>query len=304
MTYGQVPYLDKPVSRIVFGVIPLGGKSDEEAFELLDAYREAGGNIIDNSYHYGAGFGELMGRYYESRGADALLRFDKGNHHHYPTMRLTREAMDEEIRGNLERQKVGWSDFYVMHRDDENVPIGDVMQWLNEHKDAGRIKVFGGSNWKAARIEAGNEYAEKHGLQGFSCSSPNLSLAVANEPMWTEALSISDNPGERDWYARTGFPLFSWSSGGGGFYARAESNDVKRVYHNPTNFARLERADQLAKDKGISTPQIALAWTLNQPGSTFALVGPANLQQLKECVDAVEIRLTPEELRWLESGGE
>ncbi|RYG46738.1 aldo/keto reductase, partial [bacterium] len=266
MTYGNVPHFDKPVSRIVMGVIPLGGKTDEEAFALLDAYREMGGNIIDNSYHYGAGLGEKMGRYYESRGEDALFRFDKGNHHHYPTMRLTREAMDEEIRGNLERQKVGWSDFYVMHRDDENVPIGEVIDWLNEHKEAGRIKVFGGSNWTQQRIEAGNAYAEANGLQGFSCSSPNLSLAVSNEEMWTGALSISEDAEAREWYARTGFPLFPWSSGGGGFYARAESGDIRRVYHNETNFARLERADKMAAEKGVSTPQIALAWTLNQPG--------------------------------------
>ncbi|RYG49236.1 aldo/keto reductase, partial [bacterium] len=51
-------------------------------------------------------------------------------------------------------------------------------------------------------------------------------------------------------------------------------------------------------------PQIALAWTLNQPGSTFALVGPANLEQLEECVKATEIKLTPEELLWLETGVE
>jgi len=285
------------------GVIPLPHDDREKSFALLDAYRAGGGNIIDNSYSYGPKFSETMRAYYEARGQDALIRFDKGNHHSSNDdagRRVSKEAIDNDLRGNLERQGVTYSDLYVLHRDDLRVPVGDIVEWLNEHLAAGRVKAFGGSNWQHTRIAEANEYAEKHGLQGFSVSSPNLSLALANEPMWWEALQIGTEG--RDWHEKTGFPLFAWSSGGGGFYARVDSPDIRRVYHNETNFARLKRADEVAEQHGVSTPQIALAWTLNQPINVWALVGPNTVEQVHQNLAVVDIVLTPEELRYLEHG--
>lgn len=303
MKYGKVPHLDIEISKIVMGVIPLPQNDHAKAFELLDAYRAAGGNIIDNSYGYGPGFANIMKAYYEKNGEDALIRFDKGCHHSSNDdagRRVTKEALDNDLRGNLERQGVSYSDFFVLHRDDKRVPAGEVVEWLNEHKAAGRIKAFGGSNWHHTRIAEANEYAEKHGLQGFSVSSPNLSLALANEPMWWEALQI-DREG-RDWHEKTGFPLFAWSSGGGGFYARFVSDDIKRVYYNDVNFARLTRVDEIAEKHGVTAPQLALSWTLNQPLNVWGLIGPNTVEQIDQNVAALDIVLTPEELSYLENG--
>lgn len=303
MKYGKVPHYEKEISKLVMGVIPLPQNDLPKAFALLDAYRAGGGNIIDNSHIYGPGFAGVMKAYYEKNGEDALIRLDKGNHHHGNSdagRRVTKEAMDNDIRGNLERQGVSYSDIYLLHRDDPRIPVGEIVEWLNEHKAAGRIKAFGGSNWHHSRIAEANEFAEKHGLQGFSVSSPNLSLALANEPMWWEAYQI-DREG-RAWHEETGFPLFSWSSGGGGFYARVKTPDIERVYHNDTNFARLERVDQLAEKHGVSSPQIALAWTLNQPLNVWCLIGPNTVEQVEQNIEALDITLSPEELKWLEDG--
>lgn len=303
MKFGKVPYFDKEISRIVFGVMSLPTNDNVKAFELLDEYRAAGGNTIDNSYIYGPGFATVLRAYYEKRGEDALIRFDKGNHHSSHNdegRRVTQEALDHDLRGNLERCGVSYSDFYVLHRDDPRVPVGDIVQWLNEHLAAGRIKAFGGSNWHHTRIADANEYAQAHGLQGFSVSSPNLCLALANEPMWWEAYQV-DRVG-RDWYQQTGFPLFAWSSAGGGFFAGLETSDVRRVYHNAENFERLDRARSLAAEKGLTAPKIALAWTLNQPLNVWALTGMDSVDQIHQNVEALDIVLTPEELDYLENG--
>jgi aryl-alcohol dehydrogenase-like predicted oxidoreductase len=304
MKYGTVPHFSKNISRLVMGVIPLPQSDFVRAFELLDTYRAAGGNIIDNSYHYGPGFSAIMKAYYEARGEDALIRFDKGNHHHYGSEdwnQVTKEAMDHQIRGNLERQGVSYSDFYVLHRDHEETPAGEIVEWLNEHLNEGRIRAFGGSNWHAYRIAEANEYAEKHGLQGFSASSPNLSLALANEPMWSGALQASRE--DRDWYEKSEIGVFSWSSGGGGFFARLDdSSDIKRVYHNETNFARRDRVAKMAVEKGVSETQLALAWTLNQPMNIFGLIGPRTVEQLEDNLKAIDIELNPAELSYLENG--
>ena len=303
MKYSTVPYIDKQISRLVMGVIPLPHNDDVKAFELLDAYRAAGGNIIDNSYHYGPGFSAVMKRYYELHGEEALIRFDKGSHHYYGSEnwnRITKEFMDEEIRGNLERQGVSYSDFYVLHRDNEAVPAGDIVEWLNEHKEAGRIRAFGGSNWKARRIAEANEYAEKHGLQPFSASSPNLSLAFPRDEMWTGCHSAT--PEERAWYATQPIGVFSWSSGGGGFFARIENDDIVRVYHSAENLRRRERVEAMAAAKGVTPTQLALAWFLNLPLNGFGLIGPRNVEQLEDNLKAIDIELTPAEMSILENG--
>jgi len=304
MTYGQIPLLDTPVSRLVLGIIPLSPKEMERSFAVLDAYRAAGGNTLDNSYSYGPGFAEVVKAYLEARGRESLVLFDKGCHHkgHGDTLvrRVTKADVDHDIRGNLERTGAGYSDFFVFHRDDPSVPAGEIVEWCNEHIAAGRIKVYGGSNWHHTRIAEANEYAEKHGLQPMSVSSPNLSLATPNEPMWFEAYAVDQEA--RDWYAKTGFPLVSWSSGGGGFFAGVESDDVKRVYHNPANFARKERLEKLASELGVTPTRLSIAWTLCQPGNVFAIIGPHNVEQLQDNLPAAELALTPEQCRWLEHG--
>ncbi len=305
MKTGTIPHLAKPISRLIMGVIPLMGRSDEEAFALLDAYRAAGGNCIDNSYSYGERAGSLMRSYFAARGEESLIRLDKGNHHHSNDdagRRVSKETIQHDLDGNLERQAITYSDMYLLHRDDERVPAGEVVEWLNEYVKAGKIRVFGGSNWKHSRIAEANAYAEAHGLQGMSASSPNLSLATANESMWWEALSISDNAEARAWYGASPVGVLSWSSGGGGFFANVDSDDVHRVYDNPVNFARRDRVRSLASDKGVTPTQLALAWTLHQPGNIFALIGPANLEQLQDNLGAVDLVVSDAERDWLETG--
>ena len=302
MQYGTVPHFDKPISRVVLGIMPLSTDDHSRAFEIMDVYRELGGNAIDNAKIYGPGRAAMMKAYYEARGEDALIRIDKGCHHGSQNdegRRVTREAMDEDIRANLEGQGVSYSDFFVLHRDDPRIPVGDIVQWLNEHKEAGRIKAFGGSNWHHSRIEAANEFAEKHDLQGFSLSSPNLSLATVNEPMWWECLTVDREA--RDWYEGTGFPLFAWSSVSG-WFAEATGPNITRVYDNEENRKRLARAKEVAAQKGLSAYQVALAWTLNQPLNVWALVGPDTTEQMRMNMDVINVKLTSDELRYLELG--
>jgi len=305
MKYGSIEFVGKPVSRLVMGVMPLLDMADADAFAMLDAYRTAGGNCIDNSFAYGERAGTLMGAYYKARGTDALIRIDKGNHpsgNDDAGRRVSRADLEQDILGNLSRQGTDFSDMYLLHRDDTRVPAGDVVEWLNEHVAAGRIGAFGGSNWTHGRIAQANAYAKEHELQPMTVSSPNLSLATANEAMWWEALSISSDDEAREWYASHPVAVMSWSAGGGGWFAGVSSSDVVRVYDNAVNRGRRGRLTELAGDKGVTPTQLALAWTLHQPGNIFALIGPGSLEQLEDNLGAVEVKLTGEELSWLEKG--
>jgi aryl-alcohol dehydrogenase-like predicted oxidoreductase len=302
MKYGAVPHFDKKISRIVLGSVPFTTSDIDSTFALIDAFRAAGGNTVDLSHVYRGGECQrALGSYMRDRNCrDELVLFDKGCHHYSGVRRVTKAAMASDISDNHANLGVGFTDFFVPHRDDQLVPVTNIIDWLNEHKQAGRIAVFGGSNFLHHRIAAGNAYAEAKGLQGFSASSPNLCLASPNEPMWEECYSVDRVA--RDWYEETQFPLFAWSSGGGGFFAEIDTPDIRRVYHNKHNFARLERVKEFAKKFDASQMAIALAWTLNQPMNVFALIGPTTPAQLDDNVSALEITFDADQLRYLEHG--
>ncbi len=300
MTYGHLGTLPKPVSKMVIGSTPFGGMDDDAVFRVLDRYFELGGRGVDTAHIYGPKSSGPIGRWMESRGVrDEMVISDKVCHP-YGHPRLNLEDMESDLQQNLERLRTSTIDVLVFHRDDPSVDLLPILERLNEWISSGVIRGFGASNWTIPRIEEGNRIAAEHGLQGFWMSNPQLSLATVNEAMWAGAMTI-DREG-RAWHERTQFPLYSWSSVGGGFFAGVDTPDVRRVYHNEENFARKARLARMAVQKGYTPTQLALAWVLNQPFPVFALVGCHTPEMVEENAEATEIELSPEELEFLESG--
>jgi aryl-alcohol dehydrogenase-like predicted oxidoreductase len=300
MKTGTIPHFSRPVPRIVCGTDFLTHTPPHQWFHSFDAYWEAGGRAFDTAHCYGPN-SNLFAAWTTSRGVRReVIYFDKGCHP-YGSPRVTYHHMKEDIYENHRRLGVDRTDFFVLHRDDENIPVGEIVDWLNEFKRKGLIEVFGGSNWRTERIIAANAYAEKASKQGFSLSNPNLSLAIAQEPIWAGCLTI--DPFGRQWHRETNFPLFPWSSTARGYFAHTQDPDVLRSFDNEANRARRARAEELAARHGVSAVQIALAWTLAQ-GNVFALCGLRTVENVKENVAVLDLDLTPEEVRWLEHGDE
>ena len=105
----------------------------------------------------------------------------------------------------------------------------------------------------------------------------------------------------------TGKVNFAWSSLGRGYFAGKGEGpgvdaDVARVYANEVNAGRRARAEELGEEKGLSGVQIAGAYAVNQPYLAFALVGAANVEEVRASTEAGDIELTEAEIRWLETG--
>jgi aryl-alcohol dehydrogenase-like predicted oxidoreductase len=216
----------------------------------------------------------------------------------------------------LERLQTDYIDLYVLHRDDPEVPVGPIVETLNGHHRAGRIRAFGGSNWAHTRVREANEYAAARGLVPFAVSSPNFSLAEQVRPPWKGCLSVSGAQGDaaRRWYREQGMPLFTWSSLAGGFFSGRFARDnldsfeddfdvlCAETYGHEENFERLDRARVLAEDRGLTVPQVALAYVLSQPMEVFALVGCNTGEEFRANAGASGVELTPEEVSWLDTG--
>jgi aryl-alcohol dehydrogenase-like predicted oxidoreductase len=316
MQYGKIPGVEKPVSRLVQGSIMINSASVPECFYLLDAILEMGCNTFDTAHVYGSGDNErTFGRWLRERGnRNKVNIIGKGAHHSGDRKRVTPWDITSDIYDSLARFKVDHIDIYLLHRDDPAVPVGPIVETLNDHLKAGRILSYGGSNWSHQRVAEANEYAAKHGLAPFVASSPNFALAVQQKEPWEGCISISGDNGvaSREYYQKLNMPLFTWSSLAGGFFSgRLRRDNIEtfesyldklavEVYANDDNFKRLDRVQQLAEEKGLTIPQIATAYVMSYPLNIFALVGCQTADEFKDNMQASELRLTAAEMAWLE----
>ena len=316
MKYGNVAGIDKPISRIVHGTIKTSSKDLEKSLSVLDSALEHGINAFDTAHVYGGGDNErTVGRWVHERGIrDEIAIIGKGAHHNLDRNRVTPWDITADIHDSLARFKFDYIDLYLLHRDDPSEPVGPIVETLNEHRAAGRIRAFGGSNWTHQRIQEANEYALAHGLTPFVASSPNFSLAEQLQEPWPNCITISAPAGAeaRDWYTREGMALFTWSSLAGGFSAGRFTRDnlnqftdnydklAAQCYCADDNFRRLDRAQELAAERGTTVAQIALAYVLNQPANIFALTAGANDDEIRANAEAGEIVLSAEEIAWLD----
>lgn len=294
------------VSKLIMGSDYFHPDEMERVSHLLDTYLSLGGNVIDTAYVYRGGNSEkAIGLWMaERRNRDQVRIFTKGAHHDAHGPRVNAKAIADDLSESLERLQTDHADLYALHRDDPAVEVGLIVEALNQELEAGRFFAFGASNWTHHRLAEANRYAESHGLKGFSFSSPNLSLAKAIEPYWANCVSADRET--LAWHQKTQLPLLSWSSQARGFFTGRYSpedksnTDLVRVFYNDDNWERYRRAAQLAKEKGMSTIQIALAYVLNQPFPSAAIIGPETDTEMVSCRDGAEIQLTSEEVAWLD----
>jgi predicted dehydrogenase/aryl-alcohol dehydrogenase-like predicted oxidoreductase len=308
MRYGQMSGVvnsqgnAKQISNLVLGTMLEGGiNSFTHGLAMFDEFYECGGTCFDTAYVYGGGAGErILGHWMQTRGVrDNVVVIGKGAHPPH----CTPEGASAQLLESLERLSTPFVDIYMMHRDNLDVPVSDWVEMLNEHVHAGRIKTFGGSNWSLRRVEEANAYAKAKGLQGFQSVSNNFSLARLVNPVWNGCIASSDAL-SRAWHEENQMALFSWSSQARGFFARADKNftddaELVRCWYSDDNFQRLERAQQLAKERGVSSVVIAAAYVLAQPFPIYALIGPRSLDEIHDSMRAFEIELSSDEVKWL-----
>jgi 1-deoxyxylulose-5-phosphate synthase len=313
MRYLEISGLDTPVSIIGLGTSTTAFTTEgNEATDLLEEFLAAGGNLVDTAHIYGVGKSEqTLGSWLEESGRRSeVILITKGCH---PTVdpddvfgkpwvsRVTPEAIRADLSESLERLRTDHVDLYLLHRDDETVDPGPLMETLTEEQERGRIKVFGASNWSVERIAEANAFAARNGLNGFAVSSQGLSLARPTVMRYPGTLFADD--AIRQWHQTTGFPLLAWSAQSAGLLlgqSPSDAPDDARAYISDENFERLRRAQELGEAKNATGLQVALAYVLLQPFPVVGLVGPSSVSHLEEALGGLDVDLTPEEIEYLD----
>ncbi len=317
MQYGTIAGVGRPVSRLILGSMIVNTRELERSMTLLDAVLANGGNAIDTAHVYASGESErAIGLWLEARGArDQVVIITKGCH---PTMdrpRVTAADLTVDIYDSLARLRTDYLDVWMLHRDDTSVPVGVIMDALNEHHAAGHIHAFGGSNWTYERLAEANAYAAAHGLVPITVSSPNYGRADPVQDPWGPGgvgISGPANRAARAWYQANNMPALAYSSLARGFFSgrisRANFAETRAMldqacltaYCHEVNFQRLDRAEALAAEKGVTIPQLALAYILGAPFTVFPIVGAATPEEYAQNLAAFDVALTPEERAWLD----
>ena len=299
----RVAGLAKPISKLALGCMSFPTLPD--ASVMFDAFFEAGGTVFDTAHRYQNGRSDmLLGQWMEQRGIrESVTVIGKGGH----TPNCNPQAVTRELQESLEWLRTDRIDIYFLHRDNPDIPVGEFVDVLDEHQRAGRIGIFGGSNWSIARMEAANAYAAKHGRHRMAALSNHFSLAEMLEPMWPDCIACSDAASVA-WLRETGTPLFAWSSQARGFFteradpAKREDAAMVRTWYSEANFARRKRASLLAAEAGTSMLNVALAYVLAQDFPVFPIIGPLTLDELGGSLGALKLRLTAAQARWLRDG--
>ena len=296
------------VSKLVFGTDKLADRySDAEIFALLDRFTEAGGNCIDTARVYCGGKSEeSVGRWLRVRkNRERVLLSTKGCHPPLGDMtrsRLSPGEMRSDLEASLTALGVECVDLYWLHRDDPSIPAGEIIESLNVLIREGKIRAVGCSNWKTERIAQANRYAAVHGLTGFSASQIQWSLAETKEEIYQDVAIVIMNAREYAWYLENRMPVFAYASQAQGFFAKVDragadslSEKTRSRFYSEANLKRLANAKALSERRGISISAAVLSYILCNRLPACAIIGPKNLLQLNESLQAADLSIAPEE---------
>ena len=292
---------DRDISMLVIGCD--NRDTLAEGAIVWDAWWEAGGNAFDTGHIYGGGKHEaLLGKWMKARGvANAANVIVKGAHSPY----CVPDAIEVELDISLARLGLDHAPFYIMHRDNSEVPVGEFVDQLDALRTAGKIGAYGGSNWSAARLAEANAYAKANGKHPMTILNNNLSLAVMEIPLWGGCLS-ANNAETLAFLRETGTAHLSWSSQARGYFLRVgerfelpEDTNPDKCFASAENEERLRRATELARKKGVHPHNIATAWVLGQSFPSLALIGPRSPGEIASTLPALTLELSEGELAWL-----
>jgi len=299
------------VTKFCLGTMTFGNEADETmSHMLLDDYAAAAGNFIDTADVYSAGASEeIVGRWLKKHPTQAAqmiiatkARFPMGSGPN--DLGISRKHLGHALDASLKRLSVERIDLYQMHGWDALTPIEETLRFLNDAASAGKIAYYGFSNFLGWHIAKASELAKARGWARPVTLQPQYSLLARG----IEAEIV-------DACLDAGMGLLPWSPLGGGWLSGKYNRDAvptgaTRLGENPNRgmeayahrnqqaqtWSVLDAVRSLAKARGRSMAQVALAWVAQQPAVTSVILGARTRDQLADNLAAASLELTQEEI--------
>ncbi len=322
MNYTNLGRTGVKVSRLCLGMMTYGDPAwrpwvltEDQGRPIIRRAIENGINFFDTADIYSLGVSEeVTGRALQdfSKRDDVVIATkvfnamgkgpnDKG---------LSRKHIMSSIDGSLRRLDTDYVDLYQIHRWDNETPIEETLEALNDIVRAGKALYIGASTMSAWQFAKALHTSDRRGWARFVSMQNHYNLVYREEER--EMLPLCQDEG---------IGVIPWSPLARGFLAgnrsasdpsrreaatpRAISDDIAhRLYYTDSDFRTVERVAAVAKARGVKPAQVALAWLLGKPLVAAPIIGASKMEHLEDALGALDIELSAEEIRALEEGYE
>ncbi len=301
------------VSELCLGILQFGTRVDREtSFAILDAYYEAGGRFIDTANNYSrwhaGGVGTesetVLGEWMRDRGnRDELVIATKvGFNRDDIGPSLSRETIEKESAGSLKRLQTDRVDLYYAHADIRTDPLEETLGALNKLVVSGAARAIGCSNYLAWRIAEARDLSKSRGWASYCCVQQRHTY-LRPRPGASFGPQRSSNEDLLD-YCREheDFRLLAYSPLLRGAYTRSD-REVPAQYAGAETDERLATLRRVASELGATANQVVYAWMLAGSPQTIPLTAPTTLEQLRENLASLDVKLSDDQVAELTVAG-
>jgi aryl-alcohol dehydrogenase-like predicted oxidoreductase len=308
----QRPLGNSPLSiaPLAFGGNVFGWSADEKrSFELLDAFVDAGGNLIDTADVYSAwvpgnrgGESEtIIGKWLQKSGKRQQVVIATKVAKWVEQPGLSPANIRQAVDGSLQRLQVDCIDLYQAHEDDASVPLAETLGEFGRLIEEGKVRAIGASNYSATRLADALAVSRQHGLPRYECVQPEYNLV--SRPGYEkelEPLVLREKLGVISYYAlASGFLSGKYRDLDDLAKSQARGGSVKK-YLNRQGQQVLAALDSVAAAHQATPAQVALAWLMARPGMTAPIASATSVEQLHELLAATRLSLTHNEIAQLD----
>ncbi|HXV01257.1 MAG TPA: aldo/keto reductase [Caulobacteraceae bacterium] len=314
MEFVRLGHTGLKVSRLCLGCMTYGSSKwrpwvldEKEALPFFKAAIEAGVNFFDTADVYSAGESEKVTgkalKEYAKRHEVVIATKVHGQMGADVNNRgLSRKHIFDAIDRSLTRLGVDYVDLYQIHRFDPETPIEETLEALNDVVRAGKARYIGASSMYAWQFADMLAVSAARGWTPFVCMQPQYNLVYREEEREMLPLCRAKGIGVIPWspLAR-GFLAGGRAAPGEGNTERARTDEfAPRLYYREPDHAVVDQVTEVAKARGVSNMQVALAWVLKNPVVTAPIIGTSKAHHLADAVAALEFKLSDDEIAALE----
>ncbi|KAG9121702.1 hypothetical protein FRC07_002244 [Ceratobasidium sp. 392] len=332
MTYVRLGSSGLKVSRIILGLMSYGTPEwaewvlgEEEGIKHIKAAYDAGIQTFDTANIYSNGLSEvILGKAIKQHNLPrdeivvmtkvwGLVARNPGENNAKSTRLgaeadaagyvnqygLSRKHIFDSIKHSLERLQLDYVDVLQCHRFDHNTPIAETMQALHDVVKAGYARYIGMSSCYAYQFHAMQNYAISNKLTPFISMQNQYSLLYREEEREMIPTLKMFNVGMIPWYPLAGGAL-TRPLNEDSLRSTADQSIKAVVTKGDASQEIIKRVETIAKSRGISMAQVAIAWTLVKDAISAPIVGTTKLQHLEDILGGINVQLTEEEIKHLE----
>ena len=314
MEYVKLVNTGMDVSRLCLGCMSFGvpergiapwSLDEEQSRPIIKKALDLGINFFDTANVYSDGTSEeIVGRVLnENVNRDEVVIATKVyfRMHEGPNgAGLSRKAIMSEIDNSLKRLGTDYVDLYQIHRWDYQTPIEETMEALHDVVKAGKARYIGASSMFAWQFQKALHVAEKNGWSKFVSMQNMLNLLYREEEREMLPFCKEENIGIIPWSPLAkGRLTREWEES----TARSQKDDISHKFFPVTSESDrkvVERVAEVAKNRGVPRAQVSLAWVLQNETVTAPIIGATKLSHVEDAAAAISLKLTSEEIAYLE----